>query len=92
MADVSFNEPQFTAPTPTSVKQSVFEHAVIAMGLAKDTKSANVVLLSSAVGLIILALGIYILGNSLRTGDGIDPKNLVEVERMQREAREMTPR
>lgn len=57
MADVEFNEPQYAASARSSraSKGSAFERLIVSMGLAKDSKGAQRVLLIISILMLIIA-------------------------------------
>lgn len=72
------------APPLQSREYSAITGIVIKWGLAKDERSAGLVLLGVAIVAVIIALWLMLGGSG--GGSGINPSNPAQLERMQRQA------
>ncbi|OGG41987.1 hypothetical protein A2837_02145 [Candidatus Kaiserbacteria bacterium RIFCSPHIGHO2_01_FULL_46_22] len=73
MSDMSFSEePQYVS-TEAPVKQLFLVRLVLATGLVKTDKGAQLVLLATAVISAILAIGIFTIGTSEKEHEYVPP-------------------
>lgn len=79
MSKIEFYEDRDNSYNNYDKKQSVFVNFIIKLGLAKDEKHANFILLGVVIVIIIITLSIF-LNTSENTYKKITPENFVPAE------------
>ncbi len=74
MADISFNEPKYSSATRTKGPTGLMGLA-IRSGLARDERSAQIVLLVVAALFFAAAIGVYLMQNTSDAGTNIPDPN-----------------